>query len=177
MPFPLCKTNFSTTKFLAAKAQLNTCTCPCVCVSVRFKPELLPVYTPLYSLMSLCAPLCFIPLYKLLQFYMLYKLMLMSSSQDLVVGLVHWQLNKPSIKGSMIWKDFLIWYDSKIKKDFKRRSWWLLCIAWNWQFKLFLSRIMISKFERIPWFYIKFSIIGEIWFPKFDICTIHITYL
>ena len=31
--------------FLAAKAQLNTCTCPSVCLSVRLKTEFLPVYT------------------------------------------------------------------------------------------------------------------------------------
>ena len=75
--------------FLAAKAQLNTCTCVSVCPSV-WQTEFLPVYTPLYPLMPLYAPLCaFTPLYTSLEaftcFYTLYKL---SSSQDLVVGLV-----------------------------------------------------------------------------------------
>ena len=137
--------------FLAAKAQLNTCTCVSVCVSVRLWSKLnFSLFTPLYTLsklsqavtschklskadtcchkpftcnvpsvcipfpsvcipllhvmfrlcaflcstlcpfVSLCVPLCpFIPLYTSLQvftcFYTLYKL---SSSQDLVVGLV-----------------------------------------------------------------------------------------
>ena len=59
--------------FLAAKAQLNTCTCVAsVCVSV-VKPEFLPVDTPLYPLMpiyaplwpfvALCAPLCTLTLF------------------------------------------------------------------------------------------------------------------
>ena len=36
-------------------------------------------------------------------------------------------------------------------------------------FNLFLSRVMIAKFERIPGFNIKIAIFGEIVFPKFDI--------
>ena len=66
-----------TNKFLAAKAQLNTCTCVSVCPSARLKAEFLPVYAPLCPFMPLYAPLCpFMPLYSPLSHLIpLYKLL------------------------------------------------------------------------------------------------------
>ena len=65
-------TSIDDIQFLAAKAQLNTCTCDCVCLSV-VKTEFLPVYTIVqlvtdcdsFVMFRLCAfPLCpFVPLY------------------------------------------------------------------------------------------------------------------
>ena len=88
--------------------KLNFCLCPCPFLPPfcpLFTPlyPFIPLYTPLYPFIPLYAPLCpfyapscpFTPLYTSLQditcFYTLYKL---SSSQDLVIGLVF--IFKPS---------------------------------------------------------------------------------